>query len=115
MASAGILEFATDLVNPDFSKMAEASGLLGIRAETPEQVRTALEKSLQHDGPGLIEVLVNRHELSIPPSITIEQARGFSLYILRAVLNGRGDALLDLANPRTLHEVFNVGKSEILN
>ena len=114
MKAAGILEFATDLVNPDFSKMAEAAGLLGIRAETPEQVRPALEESFQHDGPALVEVLINRHELSIPPSITIEQAKGFSLWVLRTVLNGRGDALLDLANPRTLREVFNVGKSEIL-
>jgi len=114
MKSAGILEFATDLVNPDFSRMAEAAGILGLRAETPEQVRPALEQSLKHEGPALVEVFVNRHELSIPPSITLEQARGFSLYVLRAVLNGRGDTLLDLADKRTLHEIFNVGKSEIL-
>jgi pyruvate dehydrogenase (quinone) len=114
MKSAGILEFATELANPDFSKIAEAAGLLGVRAETPEQVRPALEEAMKHDGPALVEVFVNRHELSIPPSITLEQARGFSLYILRAVLNGRGDALLDLADTRTLHEIFNVGKEEIL-
>jgi len=114
MKSAGILQFAPDLVNPDFSRMAEAAGILGLRAETPEQVRPALEQSLKHEGPALVEVFVNRHELSIPPSITLEQARGFSLYVLRAVLNGRGDTLLDLADKRTLHEIFNVGKSEIL-
>ena len=68
----------------------------------------------QHDGPALLEVFVNRSELSIPPSITIEQAHGFSLYMLSAVLNGRGDALVDLASPRTLLEVANVAKSEIL-
>ena len=67
---------------------------------------------MKHDGPTLVEVFVNRYELSIPPSITIEQAKGFSLWVLRAVLNGRGDALLDLANTHTLREVFNVGKSE---
>ena len=114
MKSAGILEFATDLVNPDFSKMAEAAGIFSVRAERPERVRPALEEALKYDGPALVEVFVNRHELSIPPSITLEQARGFSLYILRAVLNGRGDTLLDLADTRTLHEIFSVGKEEIL-
>lgn len=114
MKSAGILEFATDGVNPDFAKMAEAAGLLELRAETPEQIRPALEQSMKHAGPAPVEVFVNRHELSIPPSIPLEQARGFSLYVLRAVLNGRGDVLLHLADTRTLHEIFNVDKSEIL-
>jgi len=114
MKAAGILEFATDLVNPDFCKIAEASGLLGLRAETADEVRPALERALKHDGPALVEVFVNRSELSIPPSITVEQARGFSLYMLRAVLNGRGDELLDLAGAGTLREIVNVAKSELL-
>ena len=33
----------------------------------------------------------------MPPTITIEQARGFGLYLLHAVLSGRGDEVLDLA------------------
>jgi pyruvate dehydrogenase (quinone) len=42
-------------------------------------------------------VLVNRQELFMPPTITLEQALGFSLYMIRAVLNGRGDEVIDLA------------------
>lgn len=114
MKAAGILEFATDLHNPDFARLAEAAGLFGVRAETSEQVRPALQQALAYNGPALIEVLVNPQELSIPPSITIEQARGFGLYAMRAVLNGRGDAILDLASPHTLREILNVGKSEVL-
>jgi pyruvate dehydrogenase (quinone) len=114
MKAAGILEFATDLHNPDFCKMAEAAGLLGLRAETPEAVRPALEQALKYDGPALVEVFVKRSELSIPPSITLEQARGFNLYMLRAVLSGRGDELLDLASTRTLREIVDVAKSELL-
>src|SRR5215469_10984857 len=80
MKAAGVLEFATDLHNPDFFKMAEAAGVLGLRAEAPDQVRPALEEALRHNGPALVEVCVKRTELSIPPSITLDQARGFGLY-----------------------------------
>jgi len=97
MKAAGFLEFATELHNPDFAKMAEAAGLLGLTAETPEQVRPLLVKALTHDGPALVEVLVNRQELAMPPSIELDQMIGFSLYLIKAVLNGRGDEIIDLA------------------
>ena len=77
--------------------MADAAGLLGLRAETPEQVRPMLVQGLDHDGPALVEVVVNRQELAMPPSIEWDQMIGVSLYLIKAVLNGRGDALIDLA------------------
>src|SRR6202030_494708 len=76
MKAAGILDFGTDLLNPNFAKMAEAAGLLGLTAETPAQVRPMISRALQHDGPALVEVLVSRHELSMPPTITAEQLKG---------------------------------------
>ncbi len=97
MKAAGFLDFATELHNPDFAKMADAAGLLGLRAETPEQVRPMLEQALQHNGPALVEVLVNRQELTMPPTISADQVRGFSLYMIKAVLSGRGDEIIDLA------------------
>jgi pyruvate dehydrogenase (quinone) len=97
MKAAGLVEFGTDLQNPNFAKMAEAAGILGLRAETPDQVRPMIAEALRHDGPALVEVLVNRQELSMPPTITLEQMKGFSLFMLRAVLSGRGDEIVDLA------------------
>ena len=47
---------ATDLVNPDFMKLAEAFGAQGIRAETPEQLRDALKRGFATDVPTLVEV-----------------------------------------------------------
>ena len=102
MKAAGILEFATDLENPDFAKLADAAGVLGLRAETPEQVRPMLLQALQHDGPALLEVIVNRQELSMPPTITLDQMKGFSLYMIKAVLDGRGTRILDLAKTNLL-------------
>ena len=102
MKANGFLNFATDLHGPDFAKIAEGAGLLGLRAETPDQVEPAIAQALKHDGPALVEVLVARQELSMPPTISYEQAKGFSLFMLRAVLNGRGDELIDLAKVNLL-------------
>jgi pyruvate dehydrogenase (quinone) len=97
MKAAGLLDFGTDLQNPNFAKMAEAAGLLGLTAETPDQVRPMIATALEHDGPALLEVPISRQELSMPPKLTLEQAKGFGLFALKAVLSGRGDELLDLA------------------
>jgi pyruvate dehydrogenase (quinone) len=97
MKAAGLVDYGTDLLNPDFAKLAESVGMFGVRVEKPEELRAALTEALAHDGPALVEVLVNRQELSMPPTISLEQALGFSLYMIRAVLSGRGDEVIDLA------------------
>ena len=102
MKAAGIVDFGTGLDNPSFAKMAEAAGLLGLTAETPEQVVPMISRALKHEGPALVEVLVSRQELSMPPTITLEQVKGFSLFMLRTVLSGRGDELIDLAKVNLL-------------
>jgi pyruvate dehydrogenase (quinone) len=106
MMSAGIVPFGTDLTNPDFSKVAEACGLFGARVEKPEELRPALEAAFAHDGPALVDVLVHRQELSLPPSITKAQALGFGLFLTKSVLNGRGDALEDLAKTNLLDRIL---------
>lgn len=97
MKAGGILDFGTDLRNPDFQKIAEGAGLLGLKAETPDRVEPAIAAALEYDGPALVEVQVSRQELSMPPTITLEQAKGFSLFMMKAVLSGRGDEIIDLA------------------
>ena len=97
MKAAGFLTHATDLVETDFSKLAEAVGILGLRAERPEQVKAMLSQALEHEGPALVDVAVNRQELAVPPSINLAQIKGFTLYMIKAVLNGRGDEVVDLA------------------
>ncbi len=97
MKAAGILTHGTDLIDTDFSKLAEAAGILGLRAERPEQVEQMLNQALKHNGPALVDIVVNRQELLIPPTINFDQIRGFTLYMIKAVLNGRGDEIVDLA------------------
>jgi pyruvate dehydrogenase (quinone) len=77
--------------------MAKAMGLFGARVEYPEELGGALKEAFVHDGPALIDVITNRQELSMPPTIELKQALGFSLWMAKAVLNGRGDEIIDLA------------------
>jgi pyruvate dehydrogenase (quinone) len=105
MKAAGQLPFATALRNPDFAAVAEAMGLKGIRVEDSQGVDAALTEALAHDGPALVDVVTDPQELTIPPAIQFEQAKGFALYSLRTVLSGRGDELLDLAKTN-LRQLF---------
>ena len=97
MKAAGYLETGVALDNPDFAAMARAIGLHGRRVEDPGDLEEAARDVLAHPGPALLDVVTNRQELSMPPKLQAEQVKGFSLYVLRAVMNGRGDAVLDLA------------------
>jgi pyruvate dehydrogenase (quinone) len=97
MKAAGILDFATELHDPNFAAIAQAAGLFGVRVEYPETLAEGLKQAFEYDGPALIEVVTDRQELSMPPTIELKQAVGFSLYMAKAVLNGRGDEIIDLA------------------
>ena len=77
--------------------MAETVGVRGIRLEDPGEVEAGIAAALGHDGPVLIDAVVNRTELAMPPSVTMEMAKGFSLYMVKAVISGRTDEVIDLA------------------
>ncbi|KAA0081032.1 ubiquinone-dependent pyruvate dehydrogenase [Mycolicibacterium sp. P9-64] len=96
MKAAGIVNFGTDLVNPNFAAVAQAMGIFGKRVEQPGDLEQALSEAFAYDGPAVVDVITARQELSIPPAITAEQAKGFSLYAIRTILAGRADELLDL-------------------
>jgi pyruvate dehydrogenase (quinone) len=95
--STGFVDFGTDLKNPNFAAMAESVGIRGIRLEDPADVEPGIAAALAHDGPVLVDAVVNRQELSMPPHISIEMAKGFTLYMVKAVMSGRADEVVDLA------------------
>jgi pyruvate dehydrogenase (quinone) len=95
--STGFLDFGTEFKNPNFAAMAEAVGIRGIRIEDASEVEAGIKAALSHPGPVLVDAVVNRQELAIPPKVTTEMAKGFTLYMVKAVMNGRADEVLDLA------------------
>jgi pyruvate dehydrogenase (quinone) len=97
MKASGLLESGTRLRNPDFAAVARACGIHGVRVEDPGDLEAAVTDVLAHDGPALLDVVTNTEELAMPPRIEAEQVEGFGLWALKAVMNGRGDQLVDLA------------------
>ncbi|MBR1195983.1 ubiquinone-dependent pyruvate dehydrogenase [Bradyrhizobium sp. AUGA SZCCT0240] len=102
MKASGFIETGVDLENPDFAAMARAMGIHARRVEDPGDLPQAIREILAHDGPAVLDVVTARQELSMPPTITAEQVKGFSLWVLRAVMSGRGDEVLDLAKTNLL-------------
>lgn len=96
MQAAGFLDFGVDLENPNFAKMAQAMGLYALRVEDPKDLTGALSEILAHPGPALLDVVTAKQELAMPPAIKAEQVKGFSLYMIRALMNSRGNELLEL-------------------
>jgi pyruvate dehydrogenase (quinone) len=95
--STGFLNTGTELVNPDFAAMAEAVGIKGVRLEDPAKIEGQIAEALAYPGPVLIDAIVNRMELAMPPKVTADMAKGFTLYMMKAVLNGRVDEVVELA------------------
>jgi pyruvate dehydrogenase (quinone) len=97
MKAAGIVTFATDLDNPDFAGIAKASGLFSARVDKVDDLEEALRAAFEHDGPALVDVITDRQELSLPPKLTLEQIKGFTLFATRTILSGQGNELVELA------------------
>ena len=95
--SSGFLNTGTGLENPNFAAMAEAVGIKGMRIEDPADVEGSLAEALAHPGPVVVDAVVNRMELAMPPKVTAQMAKGFTMYMVRAVLNGRADEVVELA------------------
>ncbi|AZG44695.1 ubiquinone-dependent pyruvate dehydrogenase [Gordonia insulae] len=106
MKAAGFVNYGTQLDNPNFADLAASVGILGRRVEQPDDLPAALRAVLDHDGPALLDVVTARQELSIPPTVTAAQAKGFTLYALRTVMSGRGDELVDLAETNLFRRLF---------
>ncbi|KQX06604.1 MULTISPECIES: ubiquinone-dependent pyruvate dehydrogenase [unclassified Leifsonia] len=106
MKAAGFVNFGTGLENPNFADVANAVGIHGQRVEKPDDLEAALRAAFAHDGPALVDVVTARQELSIPPTITAAQAKGFTLYALRTIMSGRADELVDLADTNVFRRLF---------
>jgi pyruvate dehydrogenase (quinone) len=96
MKAAGIPTYGTDLLDPDFTGIARAAGLFGVRVEKAGDLDDALHAAFTHDGPALVDVRTARQELALPPKLTYGQIKGFTLYATRTILSGEGSELLEL-------------------
>jgi len=93
----GFLPAAVDLKNPNFAKLATSIGILGVRIDDPADLMEGVSEVLSHSGPALLDVVTNPLELSMPPKLQLDQAYGFGLWMMKAVLSGRGSEVLQVA------------------
>jgi hypothetical protein len=56
----------------------------------------SLREAFKHKGPALIDVITNPVEIAVPPTITSQEIKGFSLYSIKAIINGQGSELFEL-------------------
>ena len=97
MKADGIVTYGTELDNPDFAGIARSAGLLGLHVDQAGDLEAALTEAFEHDGPALVDVRTARTELSLPPKVTLDQIKGFTLYATRTILSGGGEELIELA------------------
>jgi pyruvate dehydrogenase (quinone) len=97
MKAAGIVNYGTDLDNPDFAGIARATGLFGATVDKADELEDALRAAFEYDGPALVDVHTQRQELALPPKVSVGQLKGFTLYATRTILSGGGDQLVELA------------------
>jgi pyruvate dehydrogenase (quinone) len=108
MEVAGIPDLETDLLNPEFAKIAEAMGMAAITINEPDQVKTGLEYAFQLDGPVLISIWTDPNALAMPPKLEFDQMKGYTLYMGRMMLGGRMDEVFNMisSNYKHLKEVL---------
>src|SRR5690625_7674149 len=79
MKAAGFLNTGVDLENPNFAQVAQSVGIYGERVEDPAALPAAVERFLTHEGPAILDVVTASQELVLPPTIHIEQVKGFKI------------------------------------
>ena len=108
MEVAGIPDIETDMLNSDFEKLAEAMGMFGITINDPDEVKSALEKAFQKDGPALITIQTDPNALAMPPKLEFDQMKGFAFYMEKMMFSGRVDEVFKIikSNYKHLDEVL---------
>lgn len=103
MQVAGIPDIETDMLNPDFVKLAEAMGMYGIQINDPADVKPALEKVFLQDGPALITIQTDPNALAMPPKLEFDQMKGFAFYMGKMMISGRVDEIFKIIKSNYKH------------
>jgi len=82
----GDIRFTASQDLPDFpyAAFAESIGLRGIRVEKPEELSGAWDRALSSDRPVVLEAISDPDTPTLPPHVTLKQAKNFTETILRS-------------------------------
>lgn len=95
MESAGLPDWQTTLVNPDFAALAKVMGFpTAETVDDPADVEAAMRRILSADGPALLAVKTDPNALSMPPKISLQQASDFAEAMIKILSIGRGKEMI---------------------
>jgi pyruvate dehydrogenase (quinone) len=80
-------QYGVELEPIDFAAYARACGAGGFTIERPEETAQVLRAALAHDGPAVVQALVDPNEPPLPGNITVKQ----SLMFAEALARGEKD------------------------
>ena len=103
MEVAGIPDLETEMMNPDFTKIAEAMGIPGITINDPGDVKSELEKVFLQEGPVLVNIQTDPNALAMPPKLEFDQMKGLTLYMGKMMLSGRMDEVFNIISSNYKH------------
>lgn len=103
MQVAGIPDWETNMINPDFQKIAEAMGIAAMTITTPEETEAGIEKALATEGPALVNVMTDPAALALPPHIEWDQMKGFAISMTKMMLSGRKQDVIDTIKSNINH------------
>ncbi|MET6999215.1 thiamine pyrophosphate-dependent enzyme [Chitinophaga defluvii] len=95
MEVAGLPDWQTDMVNPDFAAIAAVMGFKAFTIKTPEETATVLEQACNESGPVLVNIFTNPNSLAMPPKVEFGQMKGFALWMGKLILSGRYEEVFD--------------------
>jgi pyruvate dehydrogenase (quinone) len=108
MRVEGYIDWQTDMVNPDFVKLAEAMNIAAWEAKEPKDVESALINGFKHKGPAIINIFTDPNALAMPPTLNFEQVKGFAQSMAKLMVNGKFAEIVDTtkSNVKYLRELL---------
>jgi pyruvate dehydrogenase (quinone) len=103
MEVAGLPDWQTNMVNPDFAAVAVAMGFTAYTIHKPEDVETVLSKASKTEGPVLVNIFTNPESLAMPPKVEFAQMKGFALWMGKLILGGRYEDVFDAVKSNYKH------------
>ena len=103
MEVAGLPDRETDMLNPDFAKIAEAMGIPAITVNDPGEVKPGLEKAFLQEGPQLVTIQTDPNALAMPPKLELDQMKGYALFMGKMMLSGRMEETFKIISSNYKH------------
>jgi len=108
MEVQGLEDFQVDMVNPDFSLVAQSMGIRAITINDPQKLESGLKEAFDYSGPVLVNVITDPAALSLPPKIELKMVTGMAVSMTKMMLGGKFQDVLDTVkgNYKHLPEIF---------